>query len=1070
MTGRSPFIRVVVRLIFLAALIPLMIGNTLATETNAANPLGHLKFRALGPAMGGRVLAVAGIPGDSNVYFFGAAAGGVFKSVDGGLTWKPTFEKESVASIGALAVAPSDSNIVWVGTGEACIRGDISFGNGVYKSTDGGLTWKHMGLADTRHIGKLIIDPKNPDIILVAALGHAYGPNEERGVFRTTDGGKTWQKVLYKDDHTGASDVAFDPNNPRILYAGLWQAQRTPWSLSSGGSGSGLYKSTDGGTTWKQLSGHGLPKGILGKIGVAVAPSDSNRVYALMESKEGALWQSEDGGENWHVVNSEHALSQRAWYYTHIVVDPQNADVVYCPQVPLLKSIDGGKTFQAMPQGHGDNHALWIDPQNPKRMINGNDGGVIITTDGGKSWAKSNLPLSQFYHVATDNRTPFYVCGEVQDLGSACGPSRKLDAGRIELSDWYNVGGGESGFAVPDPFDPNTIYANGYDGDITQFDLRTRQARVINVDPEDPMGWPASALKYRFQWTAPILISSHHHNEVYLGGDRLFRTTDGGTTWTAVSPDLTRNDKTKQESSGGPITKDNTSVEYYDTIFALAESPAQAGVLWVGTDDGLIHVTRDGGKTWKNVTPNKSLLPEWGLISIIDASPYDAGMAYVTVDFHKLDNFDPYILKTSDFGATWTRLDSNLPKGSYAHVVREDPVRKGLLYAGTETGLWISFDDGAHWQSFQNNIPTAPVHDLVVQRAANSLVVGTHGRSIYVLDTLTPVQQFTPKVETQDAFLFTPPPAYRHQGGRFYRGPATLVGQNPPNGVVIDFYLKSVPKGEVGLTILDGEGKIIRRYSSEKKKTGETEEDQEAETRDRGRPAAPVVPKEAGLNEFVWDMRHEPPTLIEHGVLWNRGGTVGPTALPGKYTVKLTVDGKDFTAPAELKLDPRVQTPAAELEAQLTLGLTLRDRMSSIANAVNRIHSIQKQIADLSKNLGDDPKVGPIQQTGKELRDKLQAVEERLYQTRLKEVEDVLNYPIRLYNKFSSLSGWVQSADAAPTQSEYEVAERLTAELNSAFDDFDKLIAQDLSAFNRLVREKGIPNILPGESLSKPQQ
>ncbi|MDD5542015.1 MAG: glycosyl hydrolase [Acidobacteriia bacterium] len=1037
--------------------------NLLAADAKTENPLANLKFRALGPAAGGRVLAVAGVPGNPNIYYFGAAAGGVFKTTDGGLNWIPLFEKEPVASIGAIAIAASDPNIVWVGTGEACIRGDISFGNGVYKSVDGGKTWSHMGLDDTRHIGQLIIDPRNPDIVLVAALGHAYGSNEERGVFRTTDGGKTWQKVLYKDANTGASAVAFDPNNSHIVYAGLWQAQRTPWSLSSGGPGSGLYKSVDGGVTWKQLTGHGLPKGIMGKVGVAVAPSDSNRVYALIESKEGALWRSDDGGENWHMINAEHALNQRAWYYTHIVVDPKDENVVYCPQVPLLKSIDGGKTFQTISQPHGDNHALWIDPQNSNRIIDGNDGGVVITTDGAHSWLRPPLPISQFYHVAADNRSPYFVCGEIQDLGSSCGPSRSLAGGRISENEWYDVGGGESGFAVPDPVDYNIVYANGYDGDITRYDVRTRQARVINVDPEDPMGWPAKDLKYRFQWTAPIMISSHNHNEVYLGGNRLFRTTDGGTTWTAISPDLTRDDKSKQESSGGPITKDNTSVEYYGTIFALAESPVQAGVLWAGSDDGLIHVSRDNGATWKNVTPPKSLLPEWGLISIIDASPHDAGTAYVAADFHKLDNFAPYLLKTTDYGATWTRIDSNLAalKSNYAHVVREDPARKGLLYAGTETSLWISFDDGGHWQSFQNNLPTAPVHDLMIQRAANDLLIATHGRSFYVLDNLAPLEQWSPKVEAEDVHLFVPRPTIRYRAGGFFRGSgATAVGQNPPNGVVVNYFLKSAPKGDVTLAFLDQAGKTVRSFTTTKKKTEESAEDREAAARERGAPAAPVPPKTSGMNQFVWDMRYQPPTLIEHGVLWNRGGTLGPLAVPGKYTVKLTVDGKDFTAPAEIIPDSRVTTSQADLEAQLNLSLTLRERMTSISKSVNQISAVQKQLTDLEKNLGDDPKFDSLKKTAKDLDQKFQDVKQKLYQTHLREVEDVLNYPIQLYNKFSALIGWVQSADAAPTQAEFETADELTGRLNAALDQFHELISKDLAEFNRQARQEDVPNIL----------
>src|SRR5208337_1407410 len=813
-------------------------------EEKLGDPLFRgMKYRSIGPYRGGRSLTAAGIPGDPSTYYFGATGGGVWKSTDGGNTWTSVFDKDGAPSIGSIAVAVSDPNLVYVGTGEACIRGNIGQGDGVWKSLDAGKSWKNIGLKDSRAIGRVIVNPRNSDIVFVAALGHPFGPNNERGVFRTTDGGKTWDKVLYKNDNTGAIDVAFDPQNPNILYASLWEARRTPWTLASGGPGSGVYRSTDGGATWKRLEEHGLPKGPYGRIGLAVA-ANSERVYALIEAKDGGLYRSDDGGDTWDLVNGSHGLFQRPWYYMHVIADPQDANTLYVADVEFFKSTDGGRNFNKIKVPHGDNHGLWIDPKNTKRMIASNDGGVTVSLDAGKSWTREdNQPTAQFYHVITDTRTPYYVYGSQQDNSTVAIASRS-DDGAIGRDNWYAVGGGEAGYIAPDPRDPNIVYAGDYQGNLTRFDHRTNQVKDIAVWPELSDARGAAPLEHRFQWTAPIVISPQDPNTIYYGGERVFKTTDGGTHWEAISPDLTRNDKSKQQPSGGSITVDDTGTEYYDTVFSIAPSPLTQGLIWAGTDDGLIQITRDEGKNWTNVTP-KDLAP-WSRISLIEASPHDAATAYVSVDRHQNDDLAPYIYKTSDYGATWTRITTGIPDGAFVRAVREDPdpnpKTKGLLYAGTERGIFVSFDDGAHWRSLQNNLPNVPVHDLVIKN--DDLVVATHGRSFWILDDVSPLRQIAAagadSIAKEDMHLYQPATAYRVHGGeapeKFF-----FDGKNPPSGAIIYYYLKQAPKpeakkddakkdevkqdevkkdevkeAEVKIEILDAAGSVIRSYSSNK--------------------------------------------------------------------------------------------------------------------------------------------------------------------------------------------------------------------------------------------------------------
>ena len=1007
-----------------------------------------MKYRVIGPFRGGRSLTASGIPGDPTTYYFGATGGGVWKSTDGAMTWTSVFDKEAVSSIGSLAVAPSDSNIVYVGTGEACIRGNISHGDGVYKTLDGGKTWKNVGLRDSRAIGKVIVDPQNADRVFVAALGHPFGANSERGIFRTLDGGKTWEKVLYKDENTGGIDVAFDPHNTNILYASLWQARRTAWSLTSGGPGSGLYRSNDGGTTWTQLQDHGLPRPPYGKIGVAVA-ANSDRVYALIEAQEGGVYRSDDDGDSWQLVNDDHAFLQRAFYYMHIIVDPQDPDTVYVLNVDFYKSTDGGRTFNKMKVPHGDHHGLWIDPKNPRRMIASNDGGATVTLDGGKTWTREdNQPTAQFYHVITDTRTPYYVYGAQQDNSTIAIASRS-DDGSIGRADWYDAGGGEAGYLAPYPPDPNIVYAGDYEGKITRFDKRTGQLKYVGVQPEISDGTGAATLKHRFQWTAPIVISPNDPNTIYHGGERLFKTTDGGMHWAAISPDLTRNDKSKQQPSGGTITIDDTGLEYYDTIFAVAESPVARGLIWVGTDDGLIQITRDGGKNWANVTPKE--MPEWSRISLIEASPFDAGTAYVAVDRHQWDELLPYIYKTSDYGKTWTRINNGIPNNTFVRAVREDPKKRGLLYAGTETGVYVSFNDGANWRPLQLNLPTTPIHDLVVKN--DDLVLATHGRSFWILDDLSPLRQFNDEVAKQDVHLYTPATAYRMQNSTEEPPKPILVGQNPPPGAVLYYYLKDAPQGEVTIEILDAGGTVIRKYSSSK-----TEELDEPPDPDDKKPDKEIK-VEAGLNRFVWDMRYEGATRVPDYHLWEyNDGRLGPLAVPGQYQVRLTVDGKSQSAPLEVKLDPRLDVAQADLQRQLDLRLQIRDQLSHVYEAVNQIQDVRAQVGGLQKRL---PENKALATAASDLDQKLLVVRDNLAQMKIRANEDSLRYPQRVDSKLAYLAMAVgDGTDSPPTEAEYREFDKLKKQADEFLANWAELQKTDLAAFQRMVAGQNIQAIV----------
>jgi photosystem II stability/assembly factor-like uncharacterized protein len=1050
-------------------------------------PFKDLKYRLLGPFAGGRVSRSAGVPGNPLVYYVGTASGGVWKTTDAGVTWKPVFDDQPISSIGAVAVAPSDPNVVYVGSGEANIRGNVAAGNGIYRSTDGGKSWQHVWKQEGQ-IGQMVVHPKNADVAYAAVLGHAFGPNPERGVYRTTDGGKTWKQVLVgqtvskvyhkyseKAGHllktadleaVGAIDVCLDPSNPRILFAGLWQARRRPWELTSGGPGSGLYRSADGGDTWKRLKGKGLPPGIWGRVGVTFAGSDGRRLYALIEAEKGGLFRSDDGGDSWTLVNAHRYLRIRPWYFGTVHGDPQNPDVVYCPSLHLLKSVDGGKSFKRLNGPHHvDHHDLWIDPKDPRRMIDSNDGGVDITTNGGATWLAPSLPIGQFYHINVDARVPYHVSGTMQDLGTASGPSNSLSTAGVRGGDWIPVGGGETGFTAPDPTDPNVVYAGEYGGYISRFDLRTRQARNIGIYPINASGRGAVELRYRFQWTAPILISPHDPKVIYHAANVLFRTANAGKTWEVISPDLTRDDKSKQQWSGGPITGDNTGAEVYDTIFALAESPKEPGLLWAGSDDGLVHLKRPGGKAkgWTNLTRNIPGIPEWGTVSCIEPSPFDAGTAYLVVDNHRMDDMKPYLWRTTDYGATWRSLTAKLPRDVYLHVVRADPKARGLLYLGTERGVMFSPDDGASWVPLKLNLPTVAVHDLVVKD--NDLVVGTSGRSVWIFDDLTPVRALRGSLGKKDAGLpeqmLEVQPAVRWRYHPVVDDPQERAkGDNPPKGAVIHYHLPKKAK-KVTLEVLDGKDALVRRLTSEK---GEGEEPEDPTDPEPGKEAKKErLPRGPGLHRVVWDLHYQGARTIKGAkVDWGQPRK-GPLATPGTYTLRLTVDDKVLPErKVEVRPDPRVKISTEELDEQLKLALAVRDELSRVADMANALCSVRAQVKARAKLLQGDKAAGPLLAQGKALLAKLDALEAQLHNPKAQVPYDILAQKggAKLYSQLTSLLEILKEGDGAPGQGIREVHAEHAKELRRLEAEFQALLKGDLARLNAAARKLDAPAII----------
>ena len=1067
--------------IFIALAVSLVTITGVAQRRQSSTPtstdsLKVLQWRSIGPYRGGRSTAVAGVASQPMVFYFGGVGGGVWKTTDGGINWEPISDGSvfGTASVGAIGLSDSDPNTIYVGMGESPIRGNVSHGDGVYKSTDGGKTWKHIGLEDTRQISRIRVHPKNPDIVYVAAQGHVWAPNADRGVFRSTDGGKTWKKVLFRSDKAGACDLIIDPTNPNVLYAGFWEVYRKPWDLESGGPGSGIFKSTDGGDNWTEITRNpGLPRGTIGIVGITVSPANPDRLWAIVEAEDGGVFRSDNGGRTWAKTNEQRNLRQRAWYYSRIYADPKNADEVYVLNTGFYRSNDGGRTFTGIGVPHGDNHDLWIAPDDPNRMIESNDGGANVSFNGGRSWSEQDQATAQFYRVALDNDFPYHVYGAQQDNSTVRIASRTTDQG-ITASDWFDVGGGESGWIAPSPKDSEIVFAGSYDGLITRYDHHTGQLRDVNPYPDNPMGWGAADIKYRFQWNFPLVFSSHDPNTLYTAANVLFKSTNEGQTWQPISPDLTRNDKSKQGPSGGPITKDNTSIEYYDTIFTVMESPVQADEIWVGTDDGLVQVTRDGGKNWSNVTPPGNMMPEWIQINSLDASSFDAGTAYVAATMYKYDDYKPYLYKTTDYGKTWKKITNGIPDGAFTRVIREDPNKKGLLYAGTETGLYVSFDDGANWQSMQFNLPVTPITDLAIHKRDQELVAATQGRSFWIFDDLPVLHQmmdaggFSAASQTK---LFKPKDAYRMPGGGGQNlPPTTTLGKNPANGVIVYYSLKAKPTSDVVLEFLDSSGKSIRKFTARAPRpqpspqpgaaqlTAPAEQQPPATEEESFFGGAPArVTTDVGLNRFVWDERYADATRFPGMILW-AGQTQGPKIVPGNYQVKLTVEGQTMTESFEVKPDPRLSTTAADYAKQLDLSLKIRDKLTETHSAIIQIRDVKKQVDDLVKRVG--PQSKPIADGGNALIKKLTEVEEALYQTKNQSSQDPLNFPIRLNNKLAALMGVVARSETPPNDQSIEVYNDLVRQIDAQLTKLAQIMKTDVPAFNQLVKDQNIPAIV----------
>ena len=993
--------------------------------------LDGLEYRLIGPFRGGRSAAVTGVPNQPNLYYFGSTGGGIWKTLDGGRSWENISDGYFGGSIGAISVAKSDPNVIYVGGGEKTVRGNVSSGYGIWKSVDAGKTWESVGLKSSRHVPRIAIDPNNHDVVYAGVLGNIYKPTQERGLYKSTDGGKTWRKTLFANDQAGVVDLLIDPTNPRILYASTWRVQRTPYSLSSGGDGSALWKSTDRGETWIEISkNEGFPTDTLGIIGVTVSPVNNQRVWAIVENKEkGGLYRSEDGGKTWNQVNSERSLRQRAWYYTRVYADTQDEDVVYVLNVRYHKSTDGGKTFDTYNAPHGDHHDLWIAPDDPSRMIIGDDGGAQVTYDGGETWSTYyNQPTSQFYRVTTDNHFPYRIYVAQQDNSTIRIPHR-TDGGAITEDDWESTAGGESAHIAVDPENNEIVYGGSYDGFLTRVNHETGTVRAINVWPDNPMGHGAEGMKYRFQWNFPIIFSKHNPNRLYTFSQHVHVTENEGQSWDIISPDLTRNDPEKLKSSGGPITQDNTSVEYYCTIFAAQESPLKEGLLWVGSDDGLIHVTRDGGKTWDNVTPKG--MPEWMMINSIEPSAFDEGTCYVAGTKYKTGDFAPYLYKTTDYGKSWTKITNGIADEHFTRVLREDPNQKGVLYAGTETGMYISFNDGKNWQPFQLNLPIVPITDLALKD--NNLIVATQGRSLWILDDLSLVHQIQ-KSNSNETQLFKPKKTYRMRG-RSREGSKTS-GTNHPSGVITYFNLKDYDKEKdtISLTYFDTKGDTIKTFSTKNKKKDKLE-----------------VKK--GLNQFVWDTSYDGAELLDGMILW-WASLDGPRATPGTYKVHLNVNGEAMPQTFEIVADPRAESTVADMEKQFEFIKDVNATMDKAHKSIKKIRNIKSQLTAFEEQYKGDDSVKELLEKSKELKKQFTEIEEALYQTKNRSGQDPLNFPIRLTNKLGHLNSLVGMGDFAPTEQDIVVKNELTAKIKDELDKFDRLLSEEIKSFNEAFNQK----------------
>lgn len=1130
------------------SLAVIILPNLASAQTPAINPemYSQLKFRYLGPE-GNRADSVVGIPGDPLVYYVGAASGGIFKTTDGGVHWDPIFDSQPVSSIGSLAVAPSNPNIVWAGTGEPFIRSHISVGEGIFKSTDAGKTWTRMGLEKTGRIARVEVNPHDPNIVFACSLGHAYGPQQERGVFRTLDGGKTWDRVLFVDQNTGCSDMVMDPNNSEILFAGMWQIEIHTYGRTSGGPGSGLWRSADGGAHWTKIEGHGLPHPPVGRIAVRVAKRDSKRVYALIETgdgnpwngnpgQDGQLWRSDDGGENWALVNSDRNIRGRTHYYSRMEVLPDDENEIYFFSAALSHTLDGGRTLSPPPSiGGGDNHEMWIDATNGNRMALVHDGGVSITLNRGHSWDFIQLPIAQIYHVTVDDEIPYNVYGNRQDGSSYSGPSNSLEffsffgpsdqGGPISRAEWRPIEGGESGFAVPDPVDPNIVWSSGtgsgsVSGATMRYDRRNHQARNVEVWPENVSGAAAGEVKYRFNWEFPLTISPHDHNRVYVGSQFVHMTADGGNSWQVISPDLTRNDRSRMTISGG-LTPDNIGVEYAGVVFAISESAKEAGLLWAGTNDGLVWVKRGNGE-WTNVTKNIPGLPEWLTVSNIEASRWDPGTAYISVDGHQMNNRDPWIYRTNDYGRTWTKITNGIPPSmlSYVHCVREDAVRRGMLYAGTENGLYVSFNDGANWQPLQNNLPHSPVYWIANQERFHDLALATYGRGFWILDDVTPFQQLTPDVLNAAAHLFAPRDAYRyrditHPAAPFYDPTA---GVNPPYGADLNIYLKAAmpEKDKAKITISDSAGKVVRIINCSAARPDAAKATGPQIPEEMGGPPAaapkpqstpttpgaeqpatlaPLGPTAAeakaapspgergcelkqGINRIWWDLSTDrtteihlrtPPFFLADFPMgpqgWRTAPTLGRMALlapPGAYTVKLTIGDKDYEShKINVIKDPHSTGTEADIAAQTQFVSGLRDEFEELSLAINQVESIRAQLNNVVKELVNNDVGKQIRTSAQQVNDKLVGVESKLLQMRLTgHGQDDVRWPPMIMQKIDYLASEASSSDFAPTTQQVAVAQLLKQQGDEAQHEIQQIMSSDVANFNKLLGQHNIAGVI----------
>ena len=1007
----------------IAVLLLCVFNSSLNSQNFDESEYSALEYRLIGPFRGGRSAAVTGVPNKPNLFYFGATGGGIWKTTTGGREWENISDGFFGGSIGSITVSKSDPNVIYVGGGEKTVRGNVSSGYGVWKSVDAGKTWKSAGLEKSRHIPRIAVHPTDHNIVYAGVLGNIYKPTEERGIYKSIDGGKTWKKTLFSNENAGVVDLIIDPTNPRILYASTWRVQRTPYSLSSGGEGSALWKSTDSGETWMEISKHeGFPKGILGIIGVTVSPVNNQRVWAIVENKdEGGLYQSNDGGETWKQVNSERKLRQRAWYYTRVYADTKDVNTVYVLNVRYHKSTDGGKNFSTYNAPHGDHHDLWIAPEDPERMIIGDDGGAQITYDGGETWSTYyNQPTSQFYRVTTDNAFPYRIYAAQQDNTTIRIPHR-TDGYSIAEDDWESTAGGESAHIAVDPENDDIVYGGSYDGFLTRVNHKTGTVRAINVWPDNPMGYGAEGMKYRFQWNFPIVFSRHNPNRLYTFSQHVHVTENEGQSWDIISPDLTRNDPEKLKSSGGPITQDNTSVEYYCTIFAANESPLKEGLLWVGSDDGLIHITKDGGKTWDNVTPKS--MPEWIMINSVEPSVFDEGTCYIAGTKYKTGDFSPYLYKTTDYGKTWKKITNGIGEEHFTRVLREDPKQKGLLYVGTETGMYISFDDGKNWKPFQLNLPIVPITDLTIKD--NNLIVATQGRSLWIIDDLSLIHQLYNTDLSQDV-LFKPKVTYRMRGGS--RKGSKTAGTNHPNGVITYFNLENYnEEDEVSLTYFNSQGDTIKTFSTKDKEN--------------------KLKVKKGANQFVWDMTYDGAELLSGMILW-WASLEGPAAIPGNYKVSLKVNDKEQSQNFTILADPRAESTVEEMKKQFNFISDVNETIDKAHKSIKKIRNISKQLKSFQKQYENDEKVKDLLDKAKSLEEKLSDIEKELYQTQNKSGQDPLNFPIKLTNKLGHLNALVGMGDFAPTEQDVAVKNELTQKIEKQLTAFNKLLDEEVAAFN----------------------